>query len=113
MDRMKEYRELVKRLLGEYAELSEQQSEPGVETVLILDDEHGNYLWMRLGWAKERRVFDITLYVRVCEGKIWIEQDWTEEGIATDLLNAGVPNQDIVLAFHPPDMRAYTEFAVA
>ena len=113
MDRMKEYTQLVKRLLGEYAELSEQQPEPGVETVLLLDEEGGNYLWMRLGWKEERRVFNITLYVRVREGKIWVEQDWTEQGIATDLLSAGVPSQDIVLAFHPPEMRSQTEFATA
>ncbi len=42
-----------------------------------------------------------------------IEEDWTEGGIATDLLEAGVPKEDIVLAFHPPKMRPYTEFAVA
>ncbi|MBV7334508.1 XisI protein [Chloroflexi bacterium TSY] len=46
-------------------------------------------------------------------GKIWIEIDWTEEGIATELVAAGVPKEDIVLAFHHPSMRQYTEFAVA
>ena len=35
----------------------------------------------------------------------------TEEGIATDLLEAGVPKEDIVLAFQPPDVRRFTEFA--
>jgi hypothetical protein len=29
------------------------------------------------------------------------------------LLEAGVPKEDIVLAFHEPEMRQYTEFAVA
>ena len=42
-----------------------------------------------------------------------IEEDWTEEGIATDLLEAGVPHEDIVLAFHPPEKRPLTDFAVA
>jgi len=45
--------------------------------------------------------------------KIYIEEDLTEDGIATNLLVAGVPREDIVLAFHPPEMRPYTEFAVA
>ena len=35
-----------------------------------------------------------------------------EEGIAAHLLEAGIPKEDIVLAFHSPDMRPYTEFAV-
>jgi hypothetical protein len=37
----------------------------------------------------------------------------TEEGLATDLLAAGVPNEHIVLGFHYPTMRPFTEFAVA
>ncbi|MBV7337555.1 XisI protein [Chloroflexi bacterium TSY] len=54
-----------------------------------------------------------TLYVRIRNGKFWIEEDWTEEGIATHLVEAGVPKSDIVLGFHAPNMRPHTEFAVA
>ena len=53
------------------------------------------------------------MYVRLKKGKFWIEDDWTEDGIVAYLKEAGVPNEDIVLAFNPPDMRQYTEFAVA
>ena len=35
----------------------------------------------------------------------------TEEGITTDLLQAGVPKEDIVLAFQAPEERQFTEFA--
>ncbi|MGI2904577.1 element excision factor XisI family protein [Tolypothrix sp. VBCCA 56010] len=42
-----------------------------------------------------------------------IEEDRTENGIATDIVRAGVPKEDIVLAFHEPNMRQYTDFAVA
>ena len=45
--------------------------------------------------------------------KIWIESDGTEEGIATHFLDAGVPKDDIVLAFHSPRKRPYTGFAVS
>jgi hypothetical protein len=55
----------------------------------------------------------MTVYVRLRDGKFWVEEDWTEEGIATALLTAGVPKEDIVLAFHEPKMRQYTDFAVA
>ncbi|MGK7943847.1 MAG: element excision factor XisI family protein, partial [Microcystaceae cyanobacterium] len=43
----------------------------------------------------------------------WIEEDWTEEGIATELVREGVPKEDIVLAFYDPDARKFTEFASA
>jgi hypothetical protein len=44
---------------------------------------------------------------------IYIEEDWTEEGIATELLREGVPKEDIVLAFYDPETRKLTEFPVA
>jgi len=47
------------------------------------------------------------------DGKIWVQYDDSEEGIATDLPAAGVPRQDIVLGFRPPELRQYTEFAVS
>jgi len=62
--------------------------------------------------SKRERNRDITLYLRVKGGKIWIEEDWLEHGIATDLVQAGIPKEDIVLAFQPPSMRPFTEFAV-
>jgi hypothetical protein len=43
----------------------------------------------------------------------WIEEDWTEAGIADILVRAGVPREDIVLGFQPPDLRQYTDFAAA
>ncbi len=53
----------------------------------------------------------MTVYVRLLNGKFWIEEDWTENGIATDLVRAGVDKEDIVLAFHEPKMRQYTDYA--
>jgi hypothetical protein len=55
----------------------------------------------------------MTIYVRIRNGKFWIEEDWTEDGIATDLVREGVPKEDIVLAFHDPETRKYTDFAAA
>ena len=68
---------------------------------------------MTVGWAEQRRIRGTTVYVRIRNDKFWIEEDWLENGITTDLLNAGVPKEDIVLAFQPPEMRPLTEFAVA
>ena len=67
----------------------------------------------RSDWWQDERVRNATLYVRLHNGKIWIEEDWTEEGLATDLLRAGVLNNQIVLAFHHPTIRPLSQFAVA
>jgi hypothetical protein len=113
MDKMTEYRSIIKDLLSKYVALVNRHPREGVETLLIADDEQGHYLWMNLGWANGERVKGLTAHVRLKAGKFWIEEDWTEAGIANDLVRAGVPREDIVLAFHEPETRQYTDFAVA
>ncbi len=113
MDKLVEYRTLIKRLLTEYAEIINRQPTSGLETELVFDEERDHYMLLKVGWWTEGRVRGATVYVRLRRGKFWIEEDWLEDGIVTDLLEAGVPNEDIVLAFQHPDMRPLTEFAVA
>ncbi len=54
-----------------------------------------------------------SVLMRIIDDKIWVEEDRTMYGFVDELLAAGVPRADIVLAFQPPKMRQYTEFAVA
>ena len=46
-------------------------------------------------------------------GKIWIQWNGTEDDIAAELVALGVPKHDIVLGFHTPLLRQYTEYAVS
>ncbi|MEP7198446.1 MAG: XisI protein [Chloroflexota bacterium] len=113
MEQLTEYRNLIKRLLTHYAELLNRHPTAGEEVEVVFDEIHDHYMLINLGWAQKRRVRGNIVYVRLRNGKFWIEEDGLEHGIATDLLEAGVPKEDIVLAFHHPTMRPYTEFAVA
>ncbi|NIV00255.1 MAG: XisI protein [Phycisphaerae bacterium] len=113
MDKLGMYRNIIKQLLTKYAELINRHPTSGIDTELVFDEDHDHYMLINVGWSQHERVRGNTIYVRLRNGKFWIEEDWTEDGIATDLLEAGVPKEDIVLAFHPPKMRPYTEFAVA
>lgn len=113
MDRLNSQRAVLRRLMERHADLSRQADGVGVETVLLIDPSSDRYLLMDIGWASNRRVNNIYLHVHLKGGKIWIEEDWTEEGLATELLRAGIPREDIVLAFHSPERRHLTEFAVA
>lgn len=38
------------------------------------------------------------------DGKIWVQQDGTEVGIANELVELGVPKKDIVSGFNPPKL---------
>jgi hypothetical protein len=82
MDKLTEYPALIKKILTEYIELCNRTSQPGIETFLIVDESKGHYIWMNLGWQNEERLAGMTVYVRLCNGQFWIEEDWTEEGIA-------------------------------
>ena len=96
-----------------YASLFSFPSDQSSQIALALDDKHGQYIIREIGWSKKTWISETPLHVTLRNDKIWIEEDWTEDGIATYFLEHGVPNEDIVLGFQPPSMRQYTEFAVA
>ncbi|MDJ1177626.1 XisI protein [Roseofilum sp. BLCC_M91] len=113
MDKLIGYQTLIKNILTEYDRISAQVPDPDIDEILMFDDERNQYLWFNIGWKDGRRIKAVSVYVRVKNEKIYIEEDWTEEGIATELLREGVPKEDIVLAFHSPETRKFTEFAIA
>lgn len=70
-----------------------------------------HYLLLHNGWRGNRRTHGCSLHIDIKDGKIWIQHDGTKVGIATVLLERGVPAHDIVLGFDSPYMRQFTEFA--
>jgi hypothetical protein len=111
MDPLEQYRILIKSLLAEQAAIKPAEAE--VEPQLVFDDEHNSYQLMYIGWNGSWRLHGAVVHIRLRNGKIWIEEDGTEEGFASHLLEAGIPKSAIVLAFHAPAKRQYTDFAVA
>jgi hypothetical protein len=112
MDRLSQYRSIVQQVLNDYYQLYSQSDNLGYEAMLLCDRDRDQYLLMRLGWEGDRRVNRTMIHVRLRDEKVWVEEDWTEQGVATDLLALGVPRDAIVLGFHPPHLREHTEFAV-
>ncbi|EAZ93370.1 XisI protein-like [Crocosphaera chwakensis CCY0110] len=70
-------------------------------------------MWMSIAWVNHKRINNTHVHIRIKNNKIYIEEDWTEEGIATELLREGIPKEDIVLAFYDPETRKHTDFAIA
>lgn len=58
-------------------------------------------------------IFHDDTLIDILDGKVWIQRDGTEYGIARELEKAGIPKHHIVLGFHTPDVRPFTEYAVA
>ncbi|MDZ8108590.1 MAG: XisI protein [Nostoc sp. DedQUE12a] len=107
---LEQYRQIIQQLILERAKRGLSLEE--METQAILDTERDHYLLLHTGWHGNRRTHGCSLHLDIKDGKIWVQHDGTEVGIATQLLELGVPKEDIVLAFHSPYMRQFTEFAV-
>ena len=105
------YRNAVKRILSEYAAFKPAYGD--VEVEVIFDDKGDHYEVVHTGWNGWHRIHGAILHVDIKDGKVWIQHDGTEDGIAEELVQAGVPRDHIVLAFHHPDKRRYTDYAAA
>jgi hypothetical protein len=110
MDKVARYRDILTRIVRDYA--SGKISHGRIETEAIIDREHDHYEVMHVGWDKQRRIHGIVIHLDIKDGKIWLQYDGTDRPVADELLEAGVPKEDIVLAFHPEDIRHHTGFAV-
>src|SRR5947209_1038687 len=114
MDQLNAYRASIRHVLSRYANLDSQGPPgPGVKTYCSFDDEHDQYLVIRVGWAGQRRVKGVVLHVRIEDGKVWLEENGTDREIASELVALGVAPRDIVIGFHHPSLRESTPSAVA
>lgn len=111
MDSLNAYRETVEHVLSAYTEIPYAHGELRCEA--LFDREHDRYALVTLGWNQGKRVHFPLVHVNLADGKVCIEKDNTEEGIASELVQAGIPRSNIVLAFRSPEVRKHTEFAVA
>jgi hypothetical protein len=111
MDTLTHYRDTIQKTIEGYYDLSQRNAKNPAE-YLIFDTKRDRYLWIRSGWNDEKYIQYVIMFLRLENGKIWVETDSTNFGIVDDLLTAGIPQQDIVLAFHHPQKRPFTEFAL-
>lgn len=103
------YPELVQKIIKAHiATLKDDET----EVQLIFDIERNHYLLMFVGWHDQRREYDSLIHIDIKDDKIWIQSDGTEVGVANELVEAGVPQKDIVLGFKSPFKRQFTEYAV-
>jgi XisI protein len=112
MDRVSHYRQIIQSVFREYARLFNHQP-AGVDVLAVCDETTDTYAIVNVGWDGKERMNTTSVLMRIVNGKIWVEEDRTMYGFVDELLKAGVPHGDIVLAFQPPKMRKYTEFAFA
>lgn len=106
-----QYRQAIEAVLQDYANFLGQ--EEGIQQELVFDRDRDRYLLIETGWQNNRRIYGPFLHLDIIDGKVWIQHDGTEDGVAYDLEAAGIPKESIVLAFKSLDRRKLTDYAVA
>lgn len=111
MDKITKYRDCVIKLLTSY--VSDDVSDNEVEVQLILDTERNHYQWMNVGWQELNRIYRCVMHFDIKDEKIWLQQNLTEFNPAEELVEMGIPREDIVLGLQAPYKRQYTDYGVA
>ena|SRR5438128_2578193 len=109
---LNQWRAIIRKILSELAAIPFPEV-VNLEARTVFDDESNTYMVVVEGWKDVQRLHGCLVHIAIKGDKIWIQQDGTEDGVARDLLAAGIPKDHIVLGFKSPRSRQHTGFAVA
>jgi XisI protein len=84
-----------------------------LNTILLSETLRYRYQLLDIGWEEFRRVYNCFIHLDIKDGKIWIQRNMTEADLAQELVEMGVPKEDIVLGLQPLYKRPYTGYAVS
>ncbi len=110
MASVKRYQEIIRNLIQEYA--THKPSHGDIDVKAIINEEEGQFQVMHVGWQGKSRVHGSPIHIELIGDKIWIQYDGTSPGVAVELVESGIPKEDIVLGFRPPHIRPHTDFGV-
>ena len=114
MDKIKTYQRIVMSILEDYASYT-SSSRSNIENQVIADFERNHFQLVRIGWDEDEDfIYQLIYHFDIKpDGKVWIQANWTDEDIASELVKKGVEKSDLVIGFQPPSHRPYTGYAVA
>jgi len=111
MDKLTRYRVIIRKELEEFAAWI---TKPGsqLQCEVVFDPILDHFELIRFGWEGHRRIHGVIFHLDIINGRIWIQYDSTDRPIAEELVRAGIPKEDIVLAEKPADIRPFTGYGV-
>ena len=96
MDQNVNYGEILTRVLNEEAKIK-IRLQP-ITFSAVCDAAIGQFLLIATGWDNKRRVDAIIFHARLVDDIVVVEDDNTEEGLSTALIEAGIPAENIMTA---------------
>ncbi|MDJ0554073.1 MAG: XisI protein [Microcoleaceae cyanobacterium MO_207.B10] len=113
MEKLEKYRLLIRQLLNNHTSLEVNNSDSEIEYQLIFDTENDHYQLLEIGWNRLKRIYNCFIHLDIKDGKIWIQRNMTEVDLAQDLVEMGIPKEDIIIGLHPTYKRPYTGYGIA
>lgn len=96
MDQTMSYADILTQVVREEAKL-QPSVQPKLNVVSSCDRETGQFLLVVIGWDNKRHwMHNILFHAQLVERKVIIEADLTEEGLTPALIEAGIPEEDII-----------------
>jgi hypothetical protein len=113
MDRKrKKYGRIIASWLQEYASPLDS-AYPG-EYALVTDHEHYHYQVISSYWLRDEFHHLVLFHLQIKpNGKVWLLVNNTDSLVFDDLMERGIPRDDLVIGFLPETLRPYSGFAVA
>ena len=111
MDKILKYQKILTDYLEDW--VRQYPSGDTVEYQLVCDPVRHHYQLQKVGWRGDRYIHQTILHFEIRGGKIWIQENRTEVEVGDELINLGVPKEDIVLGLQPPELRQFTGYAAA
>ena len=111
MDKLARYPEIIRGELEGYADWYRKRHGT-LRCEVVHDPALDHFELIHFGWDGHRRILTVVFHLDIIDGKIWIQYDATDRPIAEELVRAGVPKEDIVLAEQPADVRPHTGYGV-
>jgi hypothetical protein len=107
MDKLTRYREVIRKKLEDYATWMAKPNGT-VRYEVVFDPAFDHFELVCAGREGHRRIHHVVFHLDIINGKVWVQYDAPDRPIAEELVAAGIPKEDIVLAGKPPEVRQYT-----
>jgi len=112
MEKITEYETIILRFLEEQVEAWKDNNSP-IDFQIIADTQRKRYQLISIGWQDKRQLHGCIFHLDIINEKVWIQRNNTDLMIAKDLIDMGIPKNDIVLGVIHPSRRKDTEYATA
>ena len=100
MFKVKTYQKILLSFLEDYSKITYANA-PNLEQQILVDTKRNHFQLVSVGWQKGKFIYDVVFHFDIKNEQIWIQQNWTDIKLRQELVERGVENKDIFVAFSP------------